>query len=336
MRRALAVVLGASLGLAGGGAAAEPVRRVATLATEGSPWGDAMVAFARDVSEGTKRRVKLGLLLGGVGGDEVDAAHLCAAGKVFMWIGSAGALAHVVPELNALELPFLFDDDPEVDAALSGPVFGILGRAIERRGLVLLPRISEVGWRSFAGPRPLRTPADFEGLRARSQENPVHLEMWRLLGASPRAISVLETYDALQAGVVQGFDQSPVYLLATSWHQQARVYTLSRHIYQPGVAVLCKGAAASLSAQDRRVLLEAGASRLGSAVASIRALQAGVIEQLRGQGVRIVELSAAERAALRDRTRPTFQVFRAGTSALGRELLDALERAIGARRRSRR
>ncbi len=329
-------ILSLVLSWVGHAAAAEPARKLVTLATEGSPWGDGLAAFARDVSDGTRGRVKIALLLGGVAGDEVDAARACAAGKVFMWVGSAGAFAQVVPELNALELPFLFDDDAEVDAALGGPALGILARALERRGLVLLPRFSEVGWRSFAGQRALRRTVDFQGLRARSQESPLHLETWRLLGAAPRAISVLETYSALQAGVVEAFDQSPLYMLATAWHQQARVYTLSRHIYQPGIAVVCKGVAAAISAQDRRVLLEAGAARLGGVVGNVRALEAKVLEQLRGQGLQIVELTDAERAALRERTRPAFQTFRAGTSPLGRELLDALERAISARRKGKR
>jgi len=237
-----------------------------------------------------------------------------------------------VPELNALELPFLFDDDRQVAAALTGRPVSLLGRAFERAGVQLVPQFSEVGWRSFAGPKPLRTPEDLRGLRVRSQENPIHLDMWRAFGAQPKAISVLETLSALQAGVVQAFDQSPVYMFATSWYQHARVYTMSRHIYQPGVGVICKGALGGLSAADRRLIVDVMVEELKVSEARVHELDQQVMAQLRHEGMQIVELTPAERAVLRQRTAPIIAGFRASTTPLGREILDAMQRATGARR----
>ncbi len=334
MRRALALAL--ALGLATDAVAAEPVRKFVTVATEGSPWGDAAVSFSRRVAAETRGRLKIRPFLGALAGDEVDTARLCQQGKVLLWAGSPAAFAEVVPELNALELPFLFRDSGEVDASLVGSPVSILGRAFERRGLALVPPLTELGWRSFAGPKPLRALADFRGLRVRSQENPVHLEMWRLLGAQPRAISVVETYNALQAGVVQAFDQVPVYLFATSWYQQARVYTLSRHVYQPGIVVLCKGALASLAPADRALILDVARQELAATVGKVRTLEAQVLAQLGKEGVQVVALTEAERAALAQQTRPVYRLFRESTTPLGRELLGAVERAIEAHRKGAR
>ncbi len=328
MRR---VALAVALWLVPGLAAAEPTRKIVCVGPEGSPWGDGIVKVAQRITAETRGRVKVRAVPGAVQGDEVDTARACAEGKLFMWAGSAGGFARVVPELNAIELPFLFEDDRQVTAALTGRPLALLARAFERAGVQLAPHFSEVGWRSFAGPKALRTPEDLRGVRVRSQENPIHLDMWRALGAQPKAISVLETLSALQAGVVQAFDQSPVYMFATSWYQHARVYTMSRHIYQPGLAVLCKGAQGGLSAADRRLVLEVAVDELKASGARVRELDQQVMAQLRHEGMQIVELTSEERAALRGRTRPVIDNFRASTTPLGREILDAIQRATGAR-----
>ena len=320
--------------LAAGRAAAEPARKFVLAAPEGSPWTDQAIAYAGTIARRTSGRVRMRVVPGGVAGDEVDTARACARGQLFAWGGSAGAFGRVIPELDALELPFLFDSEAEVDAILAGPPKDLLRRAFGRAGLTLAPVLSEVGWRSFAGRKPLRTVADFRGLRARSQESPIHLEMWRTLGARPHAISVLQTLSALQAGLVEAFDQSPVYMFATSWYQQGRVYSLSRHMYQPGIAVLCKGALESLPAGDRRLVVELMGEAARSMIPKVRAVEKQVLDQLGREAMQVVELAPAERAALRERTRPVAQAFRAGASPLGRELLEALERAIEARRKA--
>ncbi len=331
MRSLLALTL--ALALSAGAAAAEPVRKIVVAAPEGSPWADGLLALTRRTAERTQGRLKVRAVVGGAAGDEVDTARACAEGRLFAWAGSAGGFARQVPELAALELPFLFEHEAEVDAVLRVSPIAPLGRIFERAGFVLVPMLSEVGWRSFAGRKALRTPADFRGLRVRSQESAMHLAMWRALGAEPRAISVLETLSALQAGVVEAFDQSPVYMFATSWYQHARVYTLSRHMYQPGIVVFCKGALTSLSPGDRRIALELAAAELQLALTRVRALEKQVLAQLAAEGLQLLELTASERAALRQRTRPVFDQFRASTSPLGRELLGALERAIEAHRK---
>ena len=321
--------------LLAGVAAAEPVRKIVCAGPEGSPWGDGIAAVARRITAESKGRVKVRAVPGAVAGDEVDTALACADGKLFIWAGSAGALSRLLPELGAMELPYLFEDDRQVAAALTGRPIALLGQGLERRGLQLVPQLSEVGWRSFAGPKPLRSPGDLRGLRVRSQESPIHLEMWRALGAQPKAISVLETLSALQAGIVQAFDQSPVYMFATSWYQHARVYTMSRHIYQPGVAVLCKGALAGLSAGDRRLVADVTAQELKATLGQVHALEHQVMAQLSQEGMQIVELTPEERSVLRRRTRPVIDGFRQSTTPLGREILDAFERATGARHERR-
>ena len=88
----------------------------------------------------------------------------------------------------------------------------------------------------------------------RSQESLVHLETYRALGALPQPIAVTEVLPALQTGVVDGFDNTPLYTFAASWHLAIKHFTLSEHIYQPGAVLVSKKEFDKLPADLQKVL----------------------------------------------------------------------------------
>ncbi len=295
-------LVGAVVGIVAGGAsgsarAERPL--VVTVGPEGTPWAELALGISQRVERATGGKVNPRTALGGAFGDEVVTAKQCVAGgRILFWGGSAAALATVVPELEALEIPFLFNDDAEVDAVLSGPALAALRRVLERHGLALWGAPTEVGWRSFGGKKALRRPEDFVGLAVRSQESAIHLDLWRALGAKPRGISVIDTLSVLEGGDVVAFDQSPLFMMATSWSRTITHYTLSRHIYQPGLIVMCKGAGALLSAPQRTKVLERSTEETARCTRAVRKLNADVLTQLTAQGVQVVTPSRAERLAL--------------------------------------
>lgn len=332
MRLVLALV--GLVAVAGFAHAEQPKRPLAvTVGPEGTPWADAakeVAARADRLSGGVIRPIAA---VGGTAGDELDTARRCGepASRLYAWGGSAGALATLVPELDVFELPFLFQDAAEVDAAYAA-ARPLLAELLTRRGLVLYGAPTEVGWRNFGARRPLKGPADFNGLRVRSQENPIHLDMWRALGADPRPISVIETLGAMQDGIVEGFDQSPVFLFATSWYQSIKVYSLSRHIYQPGVVVLCRDALSRLPAAKHKKMLEGAEPIMAGVTKGVRALEGQVLDQLQREGVQVVALSQAERDLLRRRTRVVHETFRRRASPEARRLLEVIEAALERKR----
>jgi TRAP-type C4-dicarboxylate transport system substrate-binding protein len=303
---------------------------VVTVGPDDTPWADTARRIAARVQRAAKDKLRVQAATGGAAGDEIETAQKCVKGKgrILFWGGSAGSLAAMVPELDVFELPFLFDSDGEVDAVMRGAALKPLQRALEARGLSLYGGATEVGWRNYAGQKPLRSASDFTGLSVRSMENPLHLEMWRALGAHPMPLPVHETLGALQEGTVVAFDQSPVFLFATSWHRAIKTYTVSRHIYQVGLIVACKGALEVLPPAARTALLRSGTEDTETNMAPIRALGVEVLGQLRREGISVVELTSTERNALRERLRPVRDLFKKRTTPLGRELLEAIEQAL--------
>jgi TRAP-type C4-dicarboxylate transport system substrate-binding protein len=100
----------------------------------------------------------------------------------------------------------------------------------------------------------VKAPADLKGRKMRSQESLVHIETYRALGALPQPIAATEVLPALQTGVVDGFDNTPIYTFAASWHLAIKHFTLSEHCYQPGAVLISKKEYDKLPADLQKVL----------------------------------------------------------------------------------
>ncbi|MCO4762125.1 MAG: TRAP transporter substrate-binding protein [Myxococcales bacterium] len=223
-------------------AVAGPMKfKIASIAPPSTPWAKLVKRIKRTFSkEIPKTELKVKTYLGGALGGEKDLVQRCLAGGLGMIGATSGAIATVVPELNVLELPYLWDNEKQVDRALAGPLGDALKVAMEKKGFVLYVW-AENGFRHFATrDRFVHKVKDMKGLRMRAQPSYVHTSMYKHLGATANPMPAPEVPGALSSGVVDGYDNSLLYAYATQWYNSIKYLTLSKHIYQPAVIVFCK------------------------------------------------------------------------------------------------
>ncbi|MDH3729129.1 MAG: TRAP transporter substrate-binding protein [Myxococcales bacterium] len=239
-----AVALVLSLVVAGPLPAQNPefVMEVGTVAPPGSPWADQLKRFKKDVQTRTDGRVKVKLRLGR--GNERSLARRVQMGSMQSFAGSVGGMSSIVREVNVIESPYLFKDFATADRVLDDPaVKEQMKKILAKRGLVF-GIWSENGYRSYFSRRPIRNPSDMKGVRFRSQESLVHVETYEAFGATPVPVDVANTLMSVQTGVVDGFDNTPLFAMAGTWYQGLkegeRNLFLSRHCYQPALLVYSK------------------------------------------------------------------------------------------------
>lgn len=278
-------------------AAEEPiVVKLATVAPDGSPWAQALQDYKKIAEAGAPGKVKVKLFLGGALGDENESVLACKRGQIQAVGASTGALASQVPELNVLEMPYLFKSFAEADNILDNVVRKDIQKHADDRGLHF-GFWSENGYRNFGGSFAVKTPADLKGKKMRSQESAVHLAMYRALGASPVPIPTTEALHALQTGTVDGYDQSLLYTFAASWHTATKYITLSEHIYQPAAIVFHKPSWDAWPQDVKDALDKAGLAVEKKLRADVRAMNPILIEGLKESGVQVTVLDPAQRAA---------------------------------------
>ncbi len=237
-------LLALSLAVVGPAIADEPefLMEVGTVAPGGSPWAEQLQRFKAEVQERSGGRMKVKLRLGR--GNERSLARRVQMGSMQAFAGSVGGMSSIVREVNVIEAPYVFETFAIADKALDTPaVIAQVKKVLAKRGLVF-GIWAENGYRSYFSSQKIRKPSDMKGVRFRSQESMVHVETYEAFGATPVPIDNGNTLMSVQTGVVDGFDNTPLFAMAASWYQGLkegeRHIFLSRHCYQPAVLVYSK------------------------------------------------------------------------------------------------
>jgi tripartite ATP-independent transporter DctP family solute receptor len=165
-----------------------------------------MEIFKKEVETRTKGELQIDLFpnmqLGGAS-ENVDQVR---SGTVFAIVTSVAYFTRVVPEYEAVSLPFLFNSRDAAFRVMDGPVGKQIDERMDKKGFVSLG-YGELGFRHVTNNvRPITKAADFKGLKIRLQPNEVHLDTFRALGANPVAMDVKEVYSAMQQGVLDGHE----------------------------------------------------------------------------------------------------------------------------------
>ena len=120
------------------------------------------------------------------------------------------------------------------------------------------------------------------------------------IGATPVPIDVGNTLMSVQAGVVDGFDNTPLFATAGSWYQGLddgeRHIFLSRHSYQPAILVYSKKWFDKLPKDVQKVLTTADYELVAWGRQQVRQIEPVLLKNLAKYGYEIYEPSDEELA----------------------------------------
>lgn len=275
--------------------------KFATVAPAGTPWANVLDRIKKDVTKNSKGDIKLKVYMGGQLGGELETLRKVRSGSVQGGGFTSGALGSVIPELNVLEIPYIFANNEEADFILDNYLLKPFAEMFEKKGMILVAW-SENGWRSIGHKsKAIKTPKDLSGEKMRSQESPVHLSFWKAVNASPQALPVTNVLESLNTGVVNGFDNTPLFTMAAEWHTQIKHYTITNHIYQPGAIVYSKRWwDKKLNDGQRKILLGRGNAWAPESRVEIRAMGDELVSTLGELGINIHRLSDKELKVFKD------------------------------------
>ncbi|XDF37930.1 TRAP transporter substrate-binding protein DctP [Paracidovorax avenae] len=178
---------------------------------------------------------------------EIDAAEF-----------NMGPLAEAVPALQAFNLPFLFSNAAHMFRYLDGPMGDRLAEKLKASGYVVL------GWynggaRSFyCADKPITRREDLAGLRIRVQQVDSHIEMVKLLGATPVVVPYKEVAESFRTGKIDCAEGNIVSYESTGQYKLAKYMLLDQHMIAPEALVVSTQLWKRLNEDDRKVFLKAG------------------------------------------------------------------------------
>jgi len=309
-------------------AEAEFTMKIASVAPDKTPWSELLKKFKKSVEEKSAGRVAVKIYLGGQLGDENEAVIKCKRGQIQAVGASTGAIASQVPEINVVEIAYLFRNAKEADHVIDSVLHSPMEKIFQDYGFIL-GFWSENGFRHFGSKdRFIKVPADLKGKKMRSQESSVHLDMWKALGASPVPVPTTEVLTALQHGTVDGFDQALLFTIAANWASSIKFYTLSSHIYQPAIILFNKTWFDKLPADLQQMMLAEGRAIQDFGRKKVRKITPQLLDLIKGQGVAVYEHTATDQAAFELAAAPVRRNFRKTQGKRAVALLDSVEAAL--------
>jgi TRAP-type transport system periplasmic protein len=274
--------------LAGTAASAQQVLRLGHNISTSSPYHLAAEHFAGLVAERTEGRLSVQVFPAGALGNERDMIEGAQIGSIDMVVTSSAATGPFVPEMRVLDIPFLFRDLAHARAVLDGEIGEDLLGAMTERSLIGLAW-GDIGFRHMTGPRALDTVAALQGVKLRSQGNPIHLAAYRALGFEPSVVGFNELYAALQTGVVEANEQPLSIHVASRFYEVQSHLTLTGHLMATALFVVSQDTWDGLSAADQEIVRQAARDSIPVMREATDAQDEAALGTLRERGMTIVE-----------------------------------------------
>lgn len=298
----LAMLLGAGPALA-----QARVMNLAFTPPADSHYGDAARAFAETIAERSGGAFEIALRPAGALGGERDVIEGMQIGTVELAISSTGPIGNFVPEVYALDFPFLFDDYASAHAVLDGEIGQELLASFQPHGIVGLAW-AENGFRHITNSvRPIREPADLAGLKLRTMENEVHIAAFRAAGAAPTPMSWTEVLTSLQQGTIDGQENPiPIVTANNMWEIQDNI-TLTGHVYSPAVVAMSAIHWDGLTEEQQGWFVEAAQAAAAASRQTVAANEESGIALMRENGMEVID--GIDKAAFAAAVQPAYDEF---------------------------
>ena len=331
-RTGIAAILALLVGLAPALTAGnEPLTfRIGTLAPEGSPYYEILVAGARKVHENTSGAVRVKIFPAGAMGDEAEVLASVQSGRLDGFAGSAIAAFTQIPELAALELPYLFTDQAEAERVL-GAAWPLLRKTLAARGwegLAYMP----VGFRSLGTKRPVTSLADLRKMHIRTQPFATCERFWKLAGVPAVGLGAAQVQPQLEQGTLDGFESAMTFMFASGWHTYIKHLTLTQHAFQPGLTLLGPAARKRIPARLLPRLTDGLDALIKQGFRRVPEVEQGLLASLPGLGVGVTPPPEALATELRRHAAVLRVEWRRAATPAGRTLLDFVEKRLAAQR----
>ncbi len=156
------------------------------------------------------------------------------AGTLELAHTALGGLVGFMPELQAIELPYVIRDDDVAECMIEGQFFDEVREAfLERSGNVNLVGVGNTGrFRSmFTANKLVKNAGDLEGIKMRVINSQLPVEMMQFYGANPTPVAWGELYTSLATGVVEGTKNAATDIIPNNMQEVLKFATLDEHAY---------------------------------------------------------------------------------------------------------
>ena len=148
------------------------------------------------------------------------------------------SLETFAPVYEAFSVPYIFNNRDHFYGFMDSDQAKEVFHSTEAQGFIALTWLDS-GTRSFYTVKtPVMTPADLKGLKIRTMDSPMAIEMMNCFGGSATAMPISDVYTAMQSGVIDGAENNETALTVGGHGEVAKCYSYDEHTRIPDIVLI--------------------------------------------------------------------------------------------------
>ncbi|GHV38133.1 ABC transporter substrate-binding protein [Synergistales bacterium] len=251
-------VLAVLLGVAGGALSADFTMKVGYVVPESYPHHIAAATVLKPyIEKESGGRIEVELYPNGQLGQDRQLCESIQLGAIEMAFPSTTTFAGFIPQLQLMDLPYLFTSKEQVRSALDGEVGKLFAELARKQGMYILG-FGDIGFLHISNSvKPIVKLEDASGLKIRVMENPVSIATAKALGMNPSTMTFGEVYTALQQNVVDGQEHCINVTRNMKFNEVQKFYSLTGEAFSSISVIVSEAFLDSLPADLKAVVIEA-------------------------------------------------------------------------------
>ena len=282
--------------------------------------------FKELIEERSGGKIILNIYPNGQLGSDKEMMEALTMGNIGFSSTITTGLVDFVPENAVFDLPSAFPSLEVMRKVLDSPFKDLMNK-YNAKGNIMLLGYADAGFRQTTSNRPIRSVADFDGLKIRVMQNPYHITYWKSLGANALAMDFSEVYIALQQGQIDAQENPYMNIVANKFYEAQKYVIETNHVGHIIVFVMNNHLYQSLPANVKSLVdacskdaIAYGRSLADESIAADKKV-------ITDNNVEIIKLSPADYEQMKKKAAPVYKQIRA---KIGDELVDSFLKEIDA------
>lgn len=269
--------------------AADMTLKLGHLANEDNIWNKAAVKFGEELKSLTEGRIEVQVFPNESLGKEMDLVNGMQLGTVDMTI-TGESLQNWAPMAALLAVPYAYKSIEHMDAVASGEIGDQIKAQILEKAKIRPIAYFARGPRNLTTNRPIKSPADLNGLKMRVPNVPLFVDVWKALGAKPTPMAFSEVFTSLQNGTIDAQENPLALIKSASFFEVQKYVNKTEHVRSWIYLTISDITWNKLSADDQKAVLEAAARAQKYERELFIADDKNLVGELQSKGMTFVEV----------------------------------------------
>ncbi|MDF3000190.1 MAG: hypothetical protein K0Q48_309 [Bacillota bacterium] len=237
--------------------------------------------FAEKVAEKSNGRITVEIYPARALGDDRELLEQIMNNTLDMGVISGPVFSAYTPVIDTLQLPFMLNTYDKELAAVQSDEMGAIMDSLAQFNMKGLG-VFEGGMRHLANAKkPITTPDDLKGLKLRTTQSDLVMNVISTLGGNPTPMAYGEVYTGLQTKVIDG-EEINLTSISSEKHYEVLTNVTEMGLFPfPGICVMSQEKFESLPEEDQKIISEAASEAMTELLEELPSIDAKAVENIK-------------------------------------------------------